>query len=77
MQISINLNVSALDHESWSSFVEEVKHCLARVPSKITAIVDRPPGCLCTSPEDDDIVRNGCGLPVGTISITYDPPAPT
>lgn len=48
---------------------QDLRDMLAGVPGKVSRILARSPACLCTAPEDDDIIRNKHGNPVGTVKV--------
>lgn len=74
MFITIQIRLSALDHESWPSLCDEVRRCISLSSEKAIRILDRNPSVLCTAPEDDDILRDINGNRIGTVAVTFDPP---
>jgi len=48
----------------------DIDHILEQIPSRIENQLNRKPGCLCTHPESDDIIKDINGNTRGRITLT-------
>jgi hypothetical protein len=62
--IEIDIDTVAFDEPG------ELRRILNLVPEKVDRIVARAPGCICTIPEADDLLKDAFGNTVGTVEVT-------
>lgn len=49
---------------------DEFDELMAQITRKIRNQLNRAPGCICTTPEGDDVVRDYNGNIIGSITVT-------
>lgn len=52
--------------------IAELTRILGTVPAKLTRILARTPGCVCTAPEADDKLLDSYGRTVGSLTVSED-----
>ena len=65
--IVFNCGVAGLE-----DFDEDVYRILTQAARKLSNQVRREPGCVCTAPEEDDVLRDVNGNIIGRVALTRE-----
>ncbi len=57
------------ERDTQEETLRELGHILGTATMKVYRQLQRAPGCLCTAPEADDVLRDIYGNVVGTVSV--------